>query len=434
MALWVGAGVVAAVLAVFLGWALFVPAADWLARHDIGNVTGASLETARNNARGNLLALTAGIAGFGALIFTARNFALQRRALALSQRSFEENAQLARRTLELTQQGQQRTHELTEQGQVTERYTKAIEQLGSEKLDIRIGGIYALERIARDSVRDDPTVMEVLTTFIRQHSSVREVPGRDAVARSPRVEADMQAALIVIGRRKAQDIARIKLPGAKLSRADLVHADLTGVDLAGANLIEADLTRVDLTGVDLADSILGGANLTAAYLADANLTGANLSYAILVAADLQHADLTRARLDHASLTRALLHRATLVDADLKEVDLTAANLTYVRAPGANLRRANLTSADLTEADLTNADLRGANLTSAKLDRTNLTNADLTAANLISANLDRTNLTNADLTRVNLNGAELKGAFRAGFAAPAGWRVGDDGRMERVPRV
>ena len=53
---------------------------------------------------------------------------------------------------------------------MTDRYTKAIEQLGSDKLDVRIGGIYALERIARDSPRDHPTVMEVLSAFIRDHS------------------------------------------------------------------------------------------------------------------------------------------------------------------------------------------------------------------------------------------------------------------------
>jgi hypothetical protein len=74
--LWTAAVVAVALLAVFLAWVLFVPAADWLAQKDIGNATGASLETARNNARGNLLALTAGIAGFGALLFTARNFKL----------------------------------------------------------------------------------------------------------------------------------------------------------------------------------------------------------------------------------------------------------------------------------------------------------------------------------------------------------------------
>ena len=53
---------------------------------------------------------------------------------------------------------------------MTDRYTKAIEQLGSDKLDVRIGGIFALERIARDSARDHPTVMEVLAAFIREHS------------------------------------------------------------------------------------------------------------------------------------------------------------------------------------------------------------------------------------------------------------------------
>ncbi len=53
---------------------------------------------------------------------------------------------------------------------MTDRYTKATEQLGSDKLDVRIGGIYALERIARDSARDHPAVMEVLAAFIREHS------------------------------------------------------------------------------------------------------------------------------------------------------------------------------------------------------------------------------------------------------------------------
>jgi hypothetical protein len=51
---------------------------------------------------------------------------------------------------------------------VTARYTKAIEQLGSGKLDVRIGGIYALERIAHNSPQDQPAVLEVLAAFIRE--------------------------------------------------------------------------------------------------------------------------------------------------------------------------------------------------------------------------------------------------------------------------
>ena len=138
---WPIGGIAAVVLGLAIAWALFVPVADWLAHHDVGSVKGSLHETALDNARGRLLTLGAGLFAAGALVFTARNFTLSRR-----------------------------TFELTEQGQVTDRYTKAIEQLGSDKLDVRIGGIYALERVARDSARDHPTVMEVLTAFIREHS------------------------------------------------------------------------------------------------------------------------------------------------------------------------------------------------------------------------------------------------------------------------
>ncbi len=37
-----------------------------------------------------------------------------------------------------------RALELTEQGQVTDRYTKAVGQLGDESSPVRVGGIYAL--------------------------------------------------------------------------------------------------------------------------------------------------------------------------------------------------------------------------------------------------------------------------------------------------
>ena len=51
------------------------------------------------------------------------------------------------------------TYRLAEQGHLTDRYTKAIEQLGSATLDVRLGGIYALEQIATDSrqTRDQAT-------------------------------------------------------------------------------------------------------------------------------------------------------------------------------------------------------------------------------------------------------------------------------------
>src|SRR5262249_46526201 len=59
---------------------------------------------------------------------------------------------------------------IAREGQITDRFTKAIGQLGDEKLAIRLGGIYALERIARDSERDHWPIMEVLTAYVRHHA------------------------------------------------------------------------------------------------------------------------------------------------------------------------------------------------------------------------------------------------------------------------
>jgi hypothetical protein len=136
--------------------------------------------------------------------------------------------ELSRQTVELTEQGQRRTLELTEQGQVADRYTKAIEQLGSEKLDVRIGGIYALGRVARDSARDHPAVMEVLSAFIREHSR-GPWPQPDHPASmelQPSTRPDVQAAATVIGRRdKERDLGRIDLTGARLIRVNLVEAN-----------------------------------------------------------------------------------------------------------------------------------------------------------------------------------------------------------------
>lgn len=322
--------------------ALIWPITDLIAAHDVGLITGSTravqLQSARESVRTQLLTLGAGIFAAGALAFTALNFTLSRR-----------------------------TFILTEQGQVTDRYTKAIEQLGSDKLDVRIGAIYALERVARDSARDHPTVMDVLAAFVREHS--REpwpVPRSDDKDPDPSTSPDVQAAVTVIGRRNSEnDRGRLDLNGADLTRANLnrarfnhaifVAADLTDADLEGAYMIGADLTGAILTGADLTSADLAGADLAGADLTGTDLTYANLRRADLSDAILIDADLTQARLDGGSLIHATLTGAILIGADLSGTSLTRAELTG----------ADLTDADLTGADLTDANLAGADLTDVK---------------------------------------------------------------------
>ena len=216
---------------------------------------------------------------------------------------------------------------------MTDRYTKAVEQLGSKTLDVRIGGIYALERVARDSARDHPAVMDVLTAFIREHSWEQwPVPRTEEEENEDLVEftrPDIQAAFRVVGRRDSEhDIGSIDLTRADLTRADLTYADLTDADLPGAYLAGADFLGTYLTGANLTGANLAGAHLDGAYFTDANLTGANLAVArggaYLDWADLANADLTGASLAFADLSNAILTGATLTDTDLHRADLTGA--------------------------------------------------------------------------------------------------------------
>jgi len=76
----------------------------------------------------------------------------------------------------------------TQEGQITERFTRAIEHLGDkERLTVRLGGIYALERIARDSAKDHWQIMEVLTAYVREHSSREEeqAPQKEEIQNVP---------------------------------------------------------------------------------------------------------------------------------------------------------------------------------------------------------------------------------------------------------
>jgi uncharacterized protein YjbI with pentapeptide repeats len=262
---------------------------------------------------------------------------------------------------------------VNQEGQITERFNKAIDHLGSDKLDLRLGGIYALERIARNSKDDRDTIAEILTAFVRQRSPwppsqrgqyrddfpIHEQPGLRTRA------ADIQAALTVLGR--------------------------GGFTRQGA-------LRLDLAGVDLRKAVLYDAHLEGANLGRAHLEGANLG---------------NARLEGAFLARAHLEGAYLHDVHLKDADLTRADLKGANLHGADLEGANLRHAELKSATFVNADLKGANLRNADLKGANLRGAGLEGVDLDSADLQRADLRGARLSHANLSGAALEGAKLSG---------------------
>lgn len=225
-------------------------------------------------------------------------------------------------------------NDINEQGQITSRYTAAVDQLGSQSEDVRLGGIFALRRILRDSPTDQSTIVAVLSAFIRNHP-----PGlAPDMPVSPRAKlpTDIESALGVLTSRSWPAGQRPDLHGVSFRGLDLHDVSLTGLDLTGADFVGADLNDASLDNSDLKTATFSTAGQQPADLTGTVLTGANLPYAILTNVNLHYADLS-----NAGLVGAVLGGANLTDADLPN--------------------ARLDDADLTGAVLTNAKLRGTNM-------------------------------------------------------------------------
>lgn len=94
-------------------------------------------------------------------------------------------------------------------GQITERFTRAVNQLeavdkdGNPAIEIRLGGIYALERISKESSKDYWSIMEILTAYVRKNSPNTDIKNKDAHGNldPKKISFDIQAILTVIRRR-----------------------------------------------------------------------------------------------------------------------------------------------------------------------------------------------------------------------------------------
>jgi Pentapeptide repeats (8 copies)/Protein of unknown function (DUF2934) len=258
------------------------------------------------------------------------------------------------------------------QRRITESFSKATEQLGSDKLEVRLGGIYSLERISKESPDDYWTVMESLTAFVRERSrrneaerTAQDIEQRIArrayflwqeVGRTNRRPEDFWADAVKreeLGEPPATDIAAVLTVIQRRSEenrerevANNWRLDLTGAILKQTNLIGAHLERANLTNAHLE-----GANLRGTHLERANLWGAHLERSNLLSADFSRADLRVAHLEGANLWGVRLDEANLGSAHLTGADLV----------GAHLKGANLSGADPDGADLSGTDLSGAHL-------------------------------------------------------------------------
>ena len=137
---------------------------------------------------------------------------------------------------------------ISREGQITDRFTHAIDQLGSDNPVVRVGGIRALERIAKNSPADRATIAYVLGAFVR--TKAPWPVGAPMGPQHPTPTVDEQ--LPWLQHRAADVQTAMWVLGSRPTAPEPVWLYLSRVDLRLAQLVDGHLTDTELQYVNLA--------------------------------------------------------------------------------------------------------------------------------------------------------------------------------------
>ena len=272
----------------------------------------------------------------------------------------------------------ERQADTAQQSLLNERYERGAGMLGSDVLSVRLGGIYALERLAAEYPEQyHVQVLGLLCAFVR-HPKEDEGYQRKLAEKNtdPKtfsfLREDVQAVMDWIGSRGEAQIAiekdakfELDLKGADLVHGQFINANLSGAMLQGSNLSHANISATDLSGAYVNHAILKGATLT-----DVDLTGARV----------WRIDLSDSTMLEVTMPRAPLHYADLSGATLQDVNLSGANFQHADLSD-SIIGADLSESFFLESKLSQARIRGSDMSGAHILRTDMSGAILRDTNL-----------------------------------------------------
>ncbi len=176
---------------------------------------------------------------------------------------------------------------VSKEKETTDRFSQAIGYLGSAQAHVRMGGVYALGRVLRDYPKEEATVVDVLSAFIRENAPWEP----EAMPRQ--LQPEIQAAMKVIGGRPRRqnkgkndgvafdlsdtDLRRGSFPEGNFAHVRMVRTHLESANLEGSDLSFAELQGSNLDRANFRGANLQGADLTGASVSETHFEGANLS-------------------------------------------------------------------------------------------------------------------------------------------------------------
>ena len=232
-----------------------------------------------------------------------------------------------------------RTLNQNKESQITDRFYKAVEQLGNiapKNQAVQIGGVFALERIAIDSPKDHWTIMEVLCSYIRMNSPVAGPYEK------------------VVGHANLHK----KNKGGSSNTIFPDHVIQTIITVLGRrNTLRESVSE----RLDLRNTYLRGANFTGGDFSKTLFDGSHLEWSKFNHANLENTSFNDSHMEMASLRNTTMIKSSFIDSYME---------------GADLRNSNLSDSNLLYSHIQDSIVNNCNVKGAKFDLANITNVDI----------------------------------------------------------
>ncbi len=269
---------------------------------NLHGLTASERDQSVASARSSLVQMIAGSAVFLGFLFTLETIRINRFGIAASYDS-----------------------------QIAERYFKSLEALSIDNpVEVRLGGIVSLERIALTSPLDRLTITRLLSIILRRAN--HDVQGESNSRDVSEIEAAVSALSAIRG---AGFPSFIDLRGAALKNVQLEHMALCDTDLSSSIIVESALKSVDfrravmlaasVKNVDLRFSDLSRTMAREAVFENTDLSWCDLRGTVFISALLIQCSLVGARLEG-----CVFIGTDMRGADLRSTDLSGSLLLHVQ--------------------------------------------------------------------------------------------------------
>ena len=278
-------------------------------------------------------------------------------------------------------------------------FNEATAKLGDKSASVRLGGVYALDKLAGSNKDYLTRIAEILCAHLRETTQKEEYQEKykdkpsNEIQSLAKVLSELNKELNILNSRKEKN-----------GNFDFLRLDLSASYLVGVNLGNACLKDVNLRETNLQGASLDGAQMQRAILSQAQMQEALLVHTEMQGTSCHEVQMQGAHLHGAQMQRASLWRAQMQGAILYWTRLQGAHLPEAKMQGIILFETQMQGTTLIKTQMQGAKLVGTQLQGATLWEAQLQGADLYQTKMQGATLNDTQIQGAKLSKVDLRGA------------------------------